>query len=107
MASPNTPTANTPTAAPARHAGATLALLVAVLGMGLSAIFIRWANAPGAVSGFYRMLIAAALMGLPFGAEVRPHGVPARGVGGDAEWANVASWACPNCVEDVASDVLS
>lgn len=66
MASPNTPTA-----APARHAGATLALLVAVLGMGLSAIFIRWANAPGAVSGFYRMLIAAGLMAVPFAAEAR------------------------------------
>lgn len=58
-------------AAPRAYPWPTLALLFAVLGMGLSAILVRWANAPGPVSGFYRMLIALALLGAPFAAEVR------------------------------------
>ncbi len=48
-----------------------LALLGSVLSMGMSAIWVRWANAPGPVSGFYRMLIAVAIFALPFGLEVR------------------------------------
>ncbi len=60
-----------PSGAPRVSVWPSVALLAAVLGMGLSAIFVRWANAPGAVSGFYRMLMAAALMSLPFGAEAR------------------------------------
>jgi drug/metabolite transporter (DMT)-like permease len=41
-------------------------LAVGVLGLGMSAIFVRWANAPGIVTSFYRMAIAALLMVLPF-----------------------------------------
>lgn len=48
-----------------------LALLVGIFGLGFSAIFVKWANAPGAVSGFYRMAIATAIMAVPFGIEVR------------------------------------
>ncbi len=33
--------------------------------MGMSAIFIKWANAPGPVNGFYRMTIAIAILALP------------------------------------------
>jgi drug/metabolite transporter (DMT)-like permease len=39
--------------------------------MGMSGIFVKWAGAPGSVSGFYRMIIAAALFALPFSLEVR------------------------------------
>jgi len=42
-----------------------------VVGLGLSAIFVRWADAPGAVTGFYRTGIAALVMALPFGLAVR------------------------------------
>ena len=34
--------------------------------MGLSAIFVRWAQAPGVVSSFYRMAIATVAVGAPF-----------------------------------------
>lgn len=48
-----------------------LALLVGIIGLGFSAIFVKWANAPGTVSGFYRVAIAALVMVIPFGLEVR------------------------------------
>lgn len=48
-----------------------LALAFGVAGLGLSAIFVKWANAPGAVSGFYRMGIAAVVMAIPFGVQAR------------------------------------
>jgi drug/metabolite transporter (DMT)-like permease len=48
-----------------------LALAVGLAGLGLSAIFVKWANVPGAVSGFYRMVIAAGVMAIPFGIQVR------------------------------------
>jgi drug/metabolite transporter (DMT)-like permease len=41
------------------------ALGFGILALGLSAIFVRWANVPGAVSGFYRVAIAAVIMALP------------------------------------------
>ncbi len=42
-----------------------LALAFGIVALGLSAVFVRWANVPGAVSGFYRVGIAAAVMALP------------------------------------------
>jgi drug/metabolite transporter (DMT)-like permease len=36
-----------------------------VVALGFSAIFVKWANVPGAVSGFYRVALAAAVMTLP------------------------------------------
>ena len=41
---------------------AYLALGLGVIGMGFSGIFVSWANAPGAVTGFYRMAIAVILL---------------------------------------------
>jgi drug/metabolite transporter (DMT)-like permease len=41
------------------------ALAFGIVALGLSAIFVRWANVPGAVSGFYRVGIAAVVMALP------------------------------------------
>jgi len=47
------------------------ALAFGTVGLGFSAIFVKWADAPGAVSGFYRVAIATAVMAAPFGVEVR------------------------------------
>ncbi len=59
-----------------------LALGVGALSLGVSAIFVRWANAPGAVTSFYRMAIAAALLAWPFYRRVKARGgLPRRGVG--------------------------
>lgn len=48
-----------------------LALAFGLVGLGFSAIFVKWANAPGAVSGFYRMTIASAALVVPFLVRVR------------------------------------
>lgn len=40
---------------------AYLALLIGVLSLGMTAMFVRWANAPGPVTGFYRLTLATAL----------------------------------------------
>ena len=45
---------------------AYLALIFGVLCIGFSAIFVRWANAPGAVTGFYRMSVAVLILAFPF-----------------------------------------
>ncbi len=55
-----------------------LALVFGIIGLGFSAIFVRWAGAPGAVSGFYRMAIAAVIMALPFSIEARRRAPPSR-----------------------------
>ena len=46
--------------------GVYAALGIGVIGLGFSAIFVRWAEAPGIVSAAYRMGIAVALLALPF-----------------------------------------
>lgn len=45
---------------------AYLFLIFGVLCIGFSAIFVRWADAPGAVTGFYRMAIAVLILAFPF-----------------------------------------
>lgn len=50
---------------PRRHRSvltAYTALVAAVAGITWSAIFVRWAGIPGAASGFYRVLVAAAVL---------------------------------------------
>jgi len=42
------------------------ALAFGIVCIGMSAIFVKWAGLPGAVSGFYRIAIAVAVLGLPF-----------------------------------------
>ncbi|MEW5987174.1 MAG: DMT family transporter [Chloroflexota bacterium] len=60
-------------------AAAYLALGVGMISLGFSAIFVRWANAPGAVTSFYRMAIAVVLMAAPFWSRFRRRrGVPRR-----------------------------
>jgi len=48
-----------------------LTLILGLAGIGISAIFVKWANAPGPVSGFYRMVIAASVMAIPFGVQAK------------------------------------
>jgi len=55
-----------------------LALAGAVLALGFSAIFVKWSETPGPVSGFYRVAVAAAVMTLPFLGELRRSGPPSR-----------------------------
>ncbi len=50
---------------PQNRAFPYLALLVGITALSLSAMFVRWADAPGPVTGFYRVSIAAILF-LPF-----------------------------------------
>lgn len=45
---------------------AYFALGLGILGLGFSGLFVKWANAPGAVTGFYRMGIATAVLAIPF-----------------------------------------
>ena len=39
-----------------------LALAIGVIALSLSAMFVRWADAPGPVTGFYRLLFATILL---------------------------------------------
>lgn len=50
------------------------ALLVAVLGISWSAIFIRWAGVPGPSSAFYRVFIAALVLGPVWGTSLATSG---------------------------------
>jgi drug/metabolite transporter (DMT)-like permease len=45
---------------------AYLALISGILALSLSALFVRWANAPGLVTTCYRMIIAAFVFGILF-----------------------------------------
>jgi drug/metabolite transporter (DMT)-like permease len=44
----------------------TVALVFGILAVSMAAILVRWANAPATVMGFWRMLIAALVMSIPF-----------------------------------------
>lgn len=52
---------------------AYLALVGGVLCISFSAIFTKWANAPGPVTGFYRMAVATLVLLLPFLLHQRQH----------------------------------
>jgi drug/metabolite transporter (DMT)-like permease len=76
-----------------------LALSVAVVVLAFSAIFVRWANAPGPVTSFYRMAIATVLITPAFLRNLRSvRPLPARGVwiavlGGALFAADLGAWA--------------
>lgn len=58
-----------------------LALSFAVVSLGFSAILVRWAGAPGAVSAFYRVGLAAVVMALPALRRIqRDRPLPRRGL---------------------------
>jgi drug/metabolite transporter (DMT)-like permease len=50
---------------------ASLALIVGMVSIGFSAIFVRWADAPGTVTVFYRMMIGSLIMVFPFLGQAR------------------------------------
>lgn len=60
------------------HTRAYVVLALALLGMGFSGIFVSLAGAPGAVAGFYRMGIAAAVLVIPFFRGLGRDGRPSR-----------------------------
>jgi drug/metabolite transporter (DMT)-like permease len=76
-----------------------LALGVGILSLGFSPILVRWAQAPGIVSSFYRMALAGVLLGLPFWRTARAPGrLPGRGVwwailGGALFAGDLGTWA--------------
>lgn len=51
-----------------------LALAVGIFGLGFSGIFVKLADAPGPVTGFYRMAIAGVILAMPFARRVRRSG---------------------------------
>ncbi len=57
---------------------AYLALGVGSISLGFSAIFVRWANAPGIVTAFYRMGIATVLLAWPFYRRIKARPNPSR-----------------------------
>lgn len=60
---------------------AYLALALGVAALGFSGIFVKWANAPGAVTGFYRMAIAVVVLAPLFARRLQRLGrVPRREV---------------------------
>ncbi len=64
-----------------RHSNwpAYLTLTVGVVVIGFTAIFIKWAGAPGTVTAFYRMAIASAAMALPFYFHLKKSGLKLSG----------------------------
>lgn len=50
------------------------AVISAIFALAFSAIFVSWANAPGAVTGFYRMATAVVVMAWPFYSRARRNG---------------------------------
>jgi drug/metabolite transporter (DMT)-like permease len=58
-----------------------LALFIGVFILGFSAIFTRWAAAPGSVVSFYRMAIGTLVLAIPFAARLRRQPIPLRSRG--------------------------
>ncbi|MGD8857910.1 MAG: hypothetical protein PVG33_16355, partial [Chloroflexota bacterium] len=56
---------------PTTNVRAYVALVTGLLSIGFAAILIRVADAPGTVSAFYRMGVAAVLVLLPFAGRIR------------------------------------
>ena len=76
-----------------------LALALGILSLGFSGILVRWAQAPGIITSFYRMLLAGVLLGIPFLRQARAAGgLSRRGIwvaalGGAFFAADVATWS--------------
>lgn len=77
-----------------------LAISVGIISLGFSPIFIRWANAPGIVTAFYRMAIPVVVMAWPFSLRfIKKTSKPSRAavgiglLGGALFAADLAFWA--------------
>jgi drug/metabolite transporter (DMT)-like permease len=64
----------TPPSTPSFSFRPYLVLGIGIVLLGFSGIFVRWANAPGAVTGFYRMLVAIVVLAWPFRQRIRLQG---------------------------------
>ncbi|HBY93575.1 MAG: DMT family transporter [Ardenticatenaceae bacterium] len=89
-----------------------LALAFSVVGLGFSAIFVKWANAPGAVSGFYRVAIAAAVLALPFSVQAQRQAPLSKrhiwfaGLGGLFFAGDLAAWSTAVLITSAANATL-
>jgi len=94
------------------HLPSYAALGLGILSLAFSAIFVRWADAPGLVSSFYRMTIAAALFVWPFYRQVKAKGdLPRRGLqfailGGLFFAGDLALWATGVTMSGAANPTL-
>jgi len=76
-----------------------LGLVIGILSLGFSAIFVRWANAPGPITSFYRMAVAATILLWPFVRRMRKKRNPPRqglllaALGGLLLGTDMALWA--------------
>ena len=81
------------------HLPSYLALGIGTVCLGFSAIFVRWANAPGPVASFYRMAVSVVLLAWPFYRRLETgKGLPRQGVrvailGGLFFAADLAFWS--------------
>ncbi len=64
-----------------------LLLGLGILSLGFSGIFVRWAEAPGVVTSFYRMAIATAALGWPYLRRLGASGSPRVRLRRGLEWA--------------------
>ncbi len=92
---------------------ATIALVIGLLSIGFGAILVKLANAPGTVSAFYRMSVAAMIVALPFLRQMNSHGnsLPRLGVrlailGGLLFALDVAFWATGITISGAATPTL-
>ncbi|KAA3642975.1 MAG: DMT family transporter [Chloroflexi bacterium] len=75
-----------------------IALGIGVVALGLSPVFVSWANAPGAVTSFYRTLVAVVILAWPFARRLRArgrlarHGIWMAVLGGLFFAADLAAW---------------
>lgn len=93
------------------HALPYLAMATGVVALGCSALFVRWAQAPGPVTGFYRMAIASLVL-LPLALRRGGHQPwPRRGVwlailGGASLALDIALWSTAVFMTKVANATL-
>lgn len=92
---------------------AYLALIIGLISIGFAAILVSLADAPGTVSAFYRMAIAATLVALPFLRQTKsqkkslPHlGLKLALLGGLLFALDVAFWATAITISGAATPTL-
>ena len=98
---------------PSPNRRAYVSLIIGLFSIGFSAIFISLADAPGTVSAFYRMGIAAVLVALPFLRQTRrsQEPLPGRGIklallGGLLFALDVSFWATGITMSGAATPTL-
>lgn len=91
---------------------AVLALAGGIAALSFSALFVRWAQAPGVVTALYRMAVAAVVLLPAFLARVRKNGLPRAGLlwlpllGGVFTTLDHATWATAIGMTNVANATL-